>query len=450
MRQLGVNILNAIEISPQEAAWFLLQFDMCTTSRDIMYVNTLWTEERHWSRKTKAELEEQGVLPTSCDIWHKTLLERYEHRPVEMEGVTFAEYMVKYNRSTLRKRQKPAVLRCRNNCIDAVINCKREHVMLYVPFRKELDILDGNAFKKMFDDNEKAIIEIKQRYSAGVTMSELISACEAVGSSEANRTEEVEQPEERLCAAPTLVDMNDNSDLVPEEVTTKTQQNVVAATYPGVHRRDDVMPLSDFHACVRLPNEQQAPLIREVIHHVTDQTTKLLQIFFTEPAGCGKTSTLRLIMDVYNRYCRNRTILYGNGQENSAVNAYVACATTGKAAVALNGVTVHSAFEIVMTNRREERGLTPSDLNTFRMLFRDVKCIIVDEVSMLSLDLLRQVDLRLRKIKASKMTEPFRGFDVISCADLRQLPPVRASEVYKKPRSGGSIYSTSVLPWHHL
>ncbi|KAL3185979.1 hypothetical protein MRX96_028467 [Rhipicephalus microplus] len=116
MRQLGVNILNAIEISAQEAAWFLLRFDMCTTSRDIMYVNTHWTEERHWSRKTKAELEEQGVLPTSCDIWHKTPLEWYEHRPVEMEGVTFAEFMVKYNRSSLRKRQKPAVLS--NNDVD--------------------------------------------------------------------------------------------------------------------------------------------------------------------------------------------------------------------------------------------------------------------------------------------------------------------------------------------
>ncbi|KAH7981673.1 hypothetical protein HPB52_000678 [Rhipicephalus sanguineus] len=201
---------------------------------------------------------------------------------------------------------------------------------------------------------------------------------------------------------------------------------------------------------MRLLTERQESLIREAIHRVTDQTAKPLQIFFTGHAGCGKTFTLRLTMDVYNRYCRNRTTSYGDGQENSAMNAYVDCATTGKAAVALNGVNVHSAFKIVMTNRREERGRASSDLNTFRMLFRDVKCIIVDEVSMLSSDLLRQVDLRLREIRASKMTETFGGFDVIFCGDLRQLPPVRASEVYKRPRSGGSVYSTSVLPWHHL
>nr|XP_037276845.1 ATP-dependent DNA helicase PIF1-like [Rhipicephalus microplus] len=356
--------------------------------------------------------------------------------------------MVEYNRSSLRKHQKPAVLRCQNYSIDDVINYKREHAMLYVPFRKELDILDGNAFEKMLDDNKKAIMEIKQRYSAGVTVSELISACEVVGRSEANHTEEVEQPEERPSMVPTLVDMNDNSDSVPEEVTTKMQQKVVAATYPGVHRRDYVMPLSDFYASMRLLNEQKASLIREVIHRVTDRTTKPLQIFFTGPAGCGKTFTLCLIMDVYNRYCRNHTISYGDGQGNSVVNAYVACATTSKVAIALNGVTVHSAFKIVMTNRREEWGLTSSDLNTFRMLFRDMKCIIVDEVSMLSSDLLRHMDLR--EIRASKMTEPFGGFDVIFCGDLRQLPLVRASEIYKRPRSGGSVYSNSVLPWHRL
>ncbi|KAH9372531.1 hypothetical protein HPB48_016836 [Haemaphysalis longicornis] len=133
-------------------------------------------------------------------------------------------------------------------------------------------------------------------------------------------------------------------------------------------------------------------------------------------------------------------------EENSAMNAYVACGTTGKAVLALNGVTVQSAFKIIMTNKRENRGLSSVGLNTFRMLFRDVKRTIVDEVSMLSSDLLRQMDMRFREIRASKMTDPFEGFGVIFCGDLRQLPPVRASVVYKRSRSGPTIYNTSVLP----
>lgn len=68
-------------------------------------------------------------------------------------------------------------------------------------------------------------------------------------------------------------------------------------------------------------NQRQGILVCEVIHRVTDPRAKPLQIF-TGPAGCVKTFTLRLVMDVYNRYCRNRTINYGDGKDNSAVNAY--------------------------------------------------------------------------------------------------------------------------------
>ncbi|KAK8772607.1 hypothetical protein V5799_024150 [Amblyomma americanum] len=190
-------------------------------------------------------------------------------------------------------------------------------------------------------------------------------------------------------------------------------------------------------------------IIEEVIHRLTTEDSEPLRIFFTGPAGCGKTFTLHLIMDVYNRYCKSKKIAYGDA-EISGVNAYVACATTGKAAVALNGVTVHSAFKMVMSNTREDKGLSAADLNTFRTLLKGVRCVIIDEVSMLSSDLLRQVDRRLRQIRADRMREPFGAFDVILCGDMRQLPPVRASEVYKRPKSNGAVFSTEVMAWHTL
>lgn len=59
MRKLGVKMLNAIEMSPQEAAWVLLRFPMCDTSRAVRYVNTHWPEERH--RRTKTELDQLGI-----------------------------------------------------------------------------------------------------------------------------------------------------------------------------------------------------------------------------------------------------------------------------------------------------------------------------------------------------------------------------------------------------
>lgn len=64
-------------------------------------------------------------------------------------------------------------------------------------------------------------------------------------------------------------------------------------------------------------------------------------------------------MDIYNRY-------YNTSLESDR-NAYVACATTGKAAVVIGGVTVHSAFKLSTTG---EGGIRDGDLNSFRLAFR--------------------------------------------------------------------------------
>ncbi|KAH6943385.1 hypothetical protein HPB50_020882 [Hyalomma asiaticum] len=53
-------------------------------------------------------------------------------------------------------------------------------------------------------------------------------------------------------------------------------------------------------------------------------------------------------------------------------NAFVICASTGKAAVAVGGTTVHSAFKF-SRSKAMDAGLSDSELNTFRVAFRHVK-----------------------------------------------------------------------------
>ncbi|XP_075740369.1 ATP-dependent DNA helicase PIF1-like [Rhipicephalus microplus] len=188
-----------------------------------------------------------------------------------------------------------------------------------------------------------------------------------------------------------------------------------------------------------------------------------LRVFFTGPAGCGKTFVLKLALDMYNR-CADCCGAVGwedgsSSSVSSVYNAYVICASTEKAAVAVGGTTVQSAFILVRAargNRHDARlgvmgdgGLRPSDLNTFRSAFRRVKCVIIDEVSMMFADQLKLVDCRLRQI-TQRLTKPFGGLDVILCGDLRQLPPVRASEIFKRPRHADGLLGFSTVTWHHL
>ncbi|KAH7973834.1 hypothetical protein HPB49_005345 [Dermacentor silvarum] len=61
-----------------------------------------------------------------------------------------------------------------------------------------------------------------------------------------------------------------------------------------------------------------------------------------------------------------------NPADSDNVNAYVACATTGK--VALGGVNVHAALKLSLK----------TDGGTFHFAFRNVKCVIIDQVSTMS------------------------------------------------------------------
>ncbi|GFV44671.1 hypothetical protein TNCV_212251 [Trichonephila clavipes] len=72
-------------------------------------------------------------------------------------------------------------------------------------------------------------------------------------------------------------------------------------------------------------------------------------------------------------------------------------------------------------------------LQNYRSTFIGVKCIIIDEVSMIGCDVLHKINLLLQEITGVH-DQPFGNLNII-CGDLHQLPPVNASPVYKGPRN---------------
>ena len=60
----------------------------------------------------------------------------------------------------------------------------------------------------------------------------------------------------------------------------------------------------------------------------------------------------------------------------------------------------------------------------------EVKVIIIDDVSMISNELLLHIHLQLTETFTFKGNFPFEGITVITVGDFLQLPPVRARQVY--------------------
>ena len=91
--------------------------------------------------------------------------------------------------------------------------------------------------------------------------------------------------------------------------------------------------------------------------------------------------------------------------------------------------------------KASERPLATEMEQTYRGMFNGVSCEMIDEISMLSTDVFHKVDARLKQITGIHHKN-FGGLHVILCGDLRQLPPVRATPVFKynnKNMVGGPI-----------
>jgi ATP-dependent exoDNAse (exonuclease V) alpha subunit len=98
-------------------------------------------------------------------------------------------------------------------------------------------------------------------------------------------------------------------------------------------------------------------------------------------------------------------------------------APTGVAAVNVKGQTIHSFFGFRPDITPDKvKAISPRD----KTLFRKLKAIVIDEISMVRADLLDCMDIFLR-IYGKKKLLPFGGVQMIFIGDLYQLPPVVTS-----------------------
>jgi len=135
-----------------------------------------------------------------------------------------------------------------------------------------------------------------------------------------------------------------------------------------------------------------------------------LNLFLAGPAGCGKSTTLMEI----RRKLREKRLR-------------VAClALTGCAALAIGGLTLHSFAGIGAQMNKPLTWFIELGKAVARALLRDVDVLIIDEVSMLSSELLERFDAVMRSARSSD--KPLGGGQTIFIGDFRQLPPVKPFE----------------------
>ena len=146
--------------------------------------------------------------------------------------------------------------------------------------------------------------------------------------------------------------------------------------------------------------------------------------FITGPAGTGKTTLLQQFVETTHKQV-------------------LVAAPTGVAALAVGGQTLHSLLRLpigFIGNR--DLGFCPQE--TLSML-RAADVLVIDEVSMVSADVMDAIDRRLRQAKGRK-TVPFGGVQLVMFGDLYQLAPVVGSdrELYQQRYASAWFFDAEV------
>jgi BRCT domain type II-containing protein len=82
---------------------------------------------------------------------------------------------------------------------------------------------------------------------------------------------------------------------------------------------------------------------------------------------------------------------------------------------------------------RKDGGMSREALQMYRSAFHNVHIVFVDEVNMVSSDILQTAHVRLQEI-TSEFENPLGGMNIVFCGDLGQLPPFSARPVSKTHR----------------
>lgn len=147
-------------------------------------------------------------------------------------------------------------------------------------------------------------------------------------------------------------------------------------------------------------NFEISPEMQSAINAVS----KGKSIFITGRAGTGKSTLLTYL------------------REEVLKDNFVVVAPTGVAAINVGGSTIHKFFGFlpdITFQHIDSAEYHPRS----QKIVRNLKTLIIDEISMVRADLLDCVDKALRKY-GPKPTKPFGGVQVIFVGDLFQLSPI--------------------------
>ena len=480
VRHMGNKFLNCAEISAQECCYDLLELPFTKSTVKTEFISTCKPDERVFIAKDDSLLQEMD--PDSEDIKQAGNIERYAKCPKVLEHWCLADYVseldLRYSKKNLADHGDDDEVQTDDEGVDeheesgvfpmnlkngrALYKHKERKVIRFVNYRYKLDpenyCRERLLLYTSWRNEETDLYHGKETYIDAFNLKQSrIHAKMAVYEPLSAVLDDAVHMLEQEAAI-------DHEEVAPstqhEDMQHKEEQSVKSKSHefydperPLYQRESDIGPIlhlpgSAFQDSVEIIankmsddayrrhlqslNQEQMEFFTHIMTLVSDKDTQVT-CCCTGGAGTGKSHVLKaLYQGLYRAVCMEA------GQSRDSYRILVA-APTGKSAYNVKGMTIHAAFHIPANQSlKDYKSLTYDVLNTYRMKYRQLEWLLIDEISMVSNDLFKYVHLHLQDIKHS--TKPFGGVNIIVIGDLFQLQPVMGDFVFMDLQSNyGSL-----------
>ena len=470
VRHIGNKFVNAAESPIQQCCYDILSLPITNSTRKKEFINTSPPELRVGLAKSMETLRQ--MKPDSKQVTMLSNIDRYSMRPKFLESWCLAEYVAKTdieypkksathpvcddddeddpesredceqnetfaerdgfpyvlrNGLVLRLRTKNKIIRFRRYSEkNDPENYYREMLMLYVPWRKESELIGiHSSYAGAFAQHAHAISErvtVFEPYSA-----ELDAAWDELHADTNNDTN-IEQNDQGESD-----DTNEATDMpviAPDRDSLLFRVDIGAALGipPTQHDQDEEISQqiklsdSDYYKLLAMLNKRQQEFHTHITHQALTSSTQTL-VALHGGAGTGKSTVINAISESLRR------ILTMRSGEDFEKPVLCLMAPTGKAAYNIGGETIHRALFVPASQRLEYKALKWDVLNTIRSKFHGISWIIIDEFSMVGKRMINFINLRMQEIFGTQQL--FGGINVLLVGDLHQLQPVKDGWIFE-------------------
>ena len=317
-------------------------------------------------------------------------------------------------------------------------------VFLYTPFKKECNsIAHSKKGLKEYYEDEDICREFYNRGDVQMVKKGVMEHLESVAegrrrveeSEEANKMvgtilDPFKEQENEDCKMEGVIDHPDHFALDPGEFLQNERVNNVDKSYRKIELED----FDKLAQKTRMLDPEQRQIVDTGIKYAKDLIKSLsgnfeipkAQLLITQGgAGSGKSTVINILSQWIEYFLRRP----GDAPNMPYV---IKAAFSGSAAIVIDGQTLHNAFSFRFGN--EFISLNDANRDKTRTILRNLKVVIIDEMSMITSDMFFKLHLRLCEIKQCH-DKLFGGVSLYLFGDLMQLSPINGRYIFQQPFS---------------